>query len=124
MLKKNSLSDFEWSIMRLIWKNPQISVKDVHIQLTGNNERAYTTVQTYMERLVDKKFLTKQKDGKVNFYYPMIEENDMLEKETNSFVKKAFKGSFSNLAAFLFDMDTINEDDLNKLKKLIKDKEE
>lgn len=124
MSKVETLTKFEWEIMKLVWKKDNVTVRDVHEALPPPWSRAYTTIQTYMERLVDKKYLSKEKIGLVNFYTARVKEADTLKRETTHFVKRAFDGSFSKLAAFLFDSQDFDEDDLAKIKQLIEKKEQ
>jgi BlaI family penicillinase repressor len=123
MPKVETLTRLEWEIMKQVWKNGKTTVRDVHEALADSQQRAYTTIQTYMERLVDKKILRKEKIGLVNFYSAIIKESDTLKRETNHFVKRAFDGSFSKLAAFLFNTQDFNEEDLQNIKRLIEEKE-
>lgn len=123
MPKVETLTKFEWEIMKQVWKNRQMTVREVHEALSPTQSRAYTTIQTYMERLVDKKYLSKKKIGLVNFYSAKVKETDTLRRETSHFVKRAFDGSFSKLAAFLFDTQDFDEKDLKTIKRLIKEKE-
>jgi predicted transcriptional regulator len=122
-MKNKTLSDFEWQIMRILWRENKISVRDVHAKISQTQQRAYTTVQTYMERLVKKKFLNKEKIDAVNFYSPIVNREEMQKNETHNFIKKTFNGSFSKMAAFLFDVDEVSENDLEKIKSLLKEKE-
>jgi predicted transcriptional regulator len=123
MPKVETLTKFEWEIMKQVWKNRQMTVREVHEALSPTQSRAYTTIQTYMERLVDKKYLSKKKIGLVNFYSAKVKETDTLRRETSHFVKRAFDGSFSKLAAFLFDTQDFDEKDLKAIKRLIEEKE-
>ncbi len=122
-MKNKTLSEFEWQIMRIVWNKSEISVRETHAIIQKKQERAYTTVQTYMERLVKKDFLKKQKTGMINLYSALVKEEDIQKNETSSFIKKAFNGSFSKMAAFLFDMDNLTEKDLEKIKSLLEEKE-
>ncbi|MGC9363652.1 MAG: BlaI/MecI/CopY family transcriptional regulator [Fidelibacterota bacterium] len=124
MPKVETLTNAEWEIMKQVWKKDKATVRDVYEALSAHQSKAYTTIQTYMERLVDKKYLTKEKIGLVNFYSATVKETDILKKETNHFVKRAFDGSFSKLAAFLFDTQKFNEKDLEKIKHFIETKEQ
>ncbi|HCL00030.1 MAG TPA: hypothetical protein DHW42_08015 [Candidatus Marinimicrobia bacterium] len=123
MPKVETLTKFEWEIMKQIWKSGRTTVREVHEALAPTQSRAYTTIQTYMERLVDKKYLSKKKIGLVNFYSARVKETDTLRRETSHFVKRAFDGSFSKLAAFLFDTQDFDEKDLEAIKRLIEEKE-
>jgi BlaI family penicillinase repressor len=121
---KLDLSPLEWEIMEIIWDfkhNP--SVRDVLDTAYPNKEKAYTTVQTVMNNLEMKGFLTKEKIGMVNFYKPTKKRKEMLNKETNHFVQRVFGGSFHNLANYLIDSDSLTSEEINDLKKLINDKE-
>ncbi|MCK9245071.1 MAG: BlaI/MecI/CopY family transcriptional regulator [Candidatus Marinimicrobia bacterium] len=120
--KENSLSTFEWQIMEILWKRGKATVRDVFDSLNGI-EWAYTTVQTYMERMVTKKILGKEKIGPVNLYFPQITKDQSLITETRHFLNKSFDGSLPKLAAFLINSDDISEQDLEKIKALIEEKE-
>ncbi len=124
MPKVETLTKIEWEIMKQIWKNDKTTVRDVHEALSPAQSRAYTTIQTYMERLVDKKYLAKEKIGLVNFYTARVKETDTLKRETSHFIKRAFDGSISKMAAYLIDTQNINEEDLISIKKMIEKKEQ
>lgn len=124
MPKVKTLTQLEWEIMKRVWKNGKTTVREVHEALSANQSKAYTTIQTYMERLVDKKYLSKEKIGLVNFYTARVKESDTLKRETTHFVKRAFDGSVSKLAAFLFDTQDFNEHDLQEIKRLIESREQ
>lgn len=120
--KEKSLSTFEWQIMEILWKRGKATVRDVFDSLSGI-ERAYTTVQTYMERMVTKKILGKEKIGPVNLYFPQITKDQSLLSETRHFLNKSFGGSLPKLAAFLINSDDISEQDLERIKTMIQERE-
>lgn len=123
MANKNTLSKFEWIIMDIIWNNPKSSVRDVLEELREEHKKAYTTIQTYLERLVKKGFLSKEKIGMVNFYSPKVKRKTVQEDETENFIKKTFQGSPSKLAAFLFDSNKLDKNDLTRIRKMIDEEE-
>lgn len=124
MANQKTLSKFEWIIMDIIWDNPKSNVRDVLENLPEEHQKAYTTVQTYLERLVKKGFLAKEKIGMVNFYNPKVDRKTVQADETENFIKKTFQGSATKLAAFLFDSNKLNENDLTKIKKMIDEEEQ
>ncbi len=119
-----SLSNFEWQIMNQIWEMGSSSAREVLEALTEEHRRAYTTIQTYLERLVDKKFLSKEKVGLVNFYRSLIPRDRVVRKETKRFVDQIFGGSSSQLAAYLLDEGEISQSDLDRIKKMLEDSNE
>ena len=123
MKNSNSLSEIEWQIMTVLWDKGVMSVKEVLQSVYPNGEKAYTTVQTYMDRMVDKQLLEKQKIGLVNFYHPIVERKTVMKQATDNLVSRAFNGSFGSLAAFLVDSYNLSTEDLGKIKQLIKKRE-
>jgi BlaI family penicillinase repressor len=123
MKNNTTLSKFEWKIMKILWNSKNISAREVLEKLSTKNKRAYTTIQTYLERLVKKKFLKKEKIGLVNFYSPIIKKDKALRSETKNFVDKLFQGSYSQMAAFLFDTNSLKENDLKIIKEMIKERD-
>jgi len=124
-MKRNKiLSEIEWQVLKVIWQKKQATVKEVWQEAYPNAEKAYTTIQTYMDRMVDKNVLEKEKIGMVNFYRPLVTEKQALNQATEGLVSRAFNGSFGMLAAFLVDSRHLTKSDLEKIKEMIKQKEE
>jgi predicted transcriptional regulator len=120
MKDKQTLSALEWEIMTAIWDmGGKPSVREVLEKLYPNGEKAYTTVQTVMNILVEKGFLTKEKIGLVGFYKPRKKRHEMVEKSTSSFVERVFGGSFNALANYLVDSDSLTKSEIAELKKLL-----
>ena len=124
MKKLKLLSEIEWQIMAVLWEKGVMSVKEVWQVLYPNGEKAYTTVQTYLDRMVDKKLLNKKKIGMVNFYHSIVEKQKLMKQATDSLVSRVFNGSFGSLAMFLVDSYNLSNEDLEKIKHLIKKREE
>ncbi len=118
------LSPGEWEIMQVIWKRkPAMSVRQVLEIACPRSEKAYTTIQTVMNNLEQKGYLKRDKIGLVNFYKSTRSRKDTVKKETQTFVKKVFDGSFQALANYLVESDSLNPENIAQLKKMIRDKE-
>jgi len=124
MKNLKSLSEIEWQIMIVLWEKGVLSVKDVWQAVYPNGEKAYTTVQTYMDRMTDKLLLKKQKIGLVNFYHPIVDKKTLMKKATDTLISRVFNGSFGSMAAFLVDSYNMSGEDLDKIKQLIDKREE
>ncbi|MFQ5631544.1 MAG: BlaI/MecI/CopY family transcriptional regulator [bacterium] len=124
MKKPKKLSDSEWEIMQGVWdgKTP-VTVRELHSRVYPNGEKAYTTVQTIMNILFEKGFLTREKIGLVNFYTPTLTLEEATSRETKTLVSKLFDGSFGAMANYLINSGELSQHDLDALKKLIAEKE-
>ena len=117
---KKKLSALEWELMEIIWAQEKaVTVREVLETAYPEGEKAYTTVQTVMNNLVDKGFLKKEKTGLVNFYTPVVVREKTLEKEVRSFVNRSFGGSLNALVSFMLDSDALSAEEIRKLKQLI-----
>ena len=124
MKKPKKLAESEWEIMLGIWKmEPPVTVRDVHSKVYPNGEKAYTTIQTIMNSLVDKGFLGRKKIGMVNFYDPAYSKEDAASNETENLVSRLFQGSFGALANYLINSGELSQSDLKEIKNLIDEKE-
>ncbi|MBT3254353.1 MAG: BlaI/MecI/CopY family transcriptional regulator [Candidatus Marinimicrobia bacterium] len=115
----DALSQFEWLIMNFLWDMEKASARKVMESMPEEGQRAYTTIQTYMERLVDKGYLSKEKIGMVNFYTTEIARESAVDGATSNFIDKVFQGSGSSLAAYLLKNNRLNQDDLEKIKDIL-----
>ena len=110
--------------MDVIWQqHNQVSVREILTLAYPDGEKAYTTVQTVMNHLVQKGYLIKTKIGLVNFYKTIHKKEEIVKNETKGFVKKVYNGSFKALASYIVDSDSLTIEEINELKKLIVSKE-
>lgn len=117
-------SALEWEILDVIWDlGGQPSVRDVLERAYPNGEKAYTTVQTVMNNLVDKGWLRKKKTGLVNFYTPLRPRHESLRGEVKRFVDRVFDGSFPAMADYLVRSKSLSKAELDELRRLIEESE-
>lgn len=67
--------------MEEMWREGDATVRDVLAALNARStkERAYTTILTIMVRLDRKGLLTRRRNGKTDFYAPVMTREDYLE---------------------------------------------
>lgn len=114
------LSDAELEIMLVVWHSKQpISSSYILEQLQGKRKWALPTLMTVLTRLINKGFLTCEKQGRNNFYYSVTEEDAYKESEGKSILEKLYGNSFKNFVTALYNSKAINEKDLDDLRNLI-----
>ena len=118
--KKRELSAAEWELMLVIWEEKEsVTVRDVLQAAYPNDEKAYTTVQTLMNILVDKGFLTRKKTGMVNMYRAAVGRETMLDAGMTQVAERMFSGSFAAMASFLVSNRKLNDADKQALRRLL-----
>jgi len=122
---EKQLTDLEWEIMNHIWKNDgEVSVRNILEDAYSDGSKAYTTIQTVMNNLVDKGFLTKEKTGMVNFYQPVHPRDQVVRKEVHYFVDKVFRGSVPQFVKQFIDQSSLSGEEIADLKRFIEEKSE
>lgn len=119
------LPDAELEIMKVIWHNEcPISTSEVKriIDEESDVKRTQQTVQTLINRLIAKEYITKDKRGKEYIYTPLVAEKDYVEFESEQFLKKMHGNSVANLMRALFDSKKISDEDISELEKMFKEK--
>ena len=94
----------ENEIMKTIWLLEEIDENDVSvnevqevINRNSNSPRAYTTVKTVMDRLVDKNMLVRYKQGKKFFYKSVSSRDEMAQKAIHKLVSQYFNNDMNSL---------------------------
>lgn len=69
--------------MQAMWRLERGSVEDVRQALPTRHRGAYTTVQTILNRLVDRGLLRRERQGKAFIYMPTVSEADYVAGSLN-----------------------------------------
>src|SRR5215210_2203129 len=64
------LGELQTAVMELLWREPELTVNEVEERLRRRREIAHTTVQTILDRMHSKGYLTREKQGKAFVYAP------------------------------------------------------
>lgn len=117
------LPDAEFEVMQLIWNHePPITTNRLMQQLGKVREWKVQTVIVILNRLIDRGFLRTEKPGKERLYFPLIQEKEYLQFETNDFVKRFHKNSITSLVATLVNGNKLNDRDLQELAQWLEEK--
>jgi predicted transcriptional regulator len=74
-------------------------------------------------RLIDKGFLSSERVGRERNYTPIISEQEYMHAETEGFISRYRGNSLGSLVKTMYDGEDISADDMDELKKWIKERE-
>jgi len=120
--KKPELTDHELQIMKVIWERGSATVRDVYEELLKHRKIAYTTVMTVMGVLEQKGRLKKTVSGRAYVYSPSQPQNEVVSGMVRDFIGRVFNGMAKPLLVSMLEDGKITEDELDELKKLLKEK--
>ena len=95
------LTPLELDIMKVVWKQPPVTVKDVQAAIRPHRKLAYTTVMTLMHRLHQKGFLTRKLKARAHLYEPVVLYTEVRDAEIGRLINNFFAGSRADLIDFL-----------------------
>lgn len=118
-----SISDAEYQVMKIIWTAGEpISTNEVVENLEKITAWKPKTIQTLLSRLVKKGALKYEKNSRVFVYTPLIQESEILEMESSTFLNRFYDGTLNSMIVNLLERDKLSEDDMNELKRILDEK--
>ncbi|MDF2873051.1 MAG: transcriptional repressor, CopY family [Anaerocolumna sp.] len=120
--KIKRLGDAELEIMLVIWETIEPVTSNYILERLHNRRNwALSTLMTTLTRLADKGFVYCDRSTRTNYYSALISEQDYKVKESRSFLERLYGNSLQSLVANLYDSNTIDDDEISELQKLIEE---
>ncbi len=122
MNKIPKISDAEWEIMNLIWEKQPISTNEIVEKLAQEKSWHNSTIRTLINRLVRKKALSFDTQGKQYLYRPLVPREECIKSESQSFVARVFGGAPTPMLAHLVKNTKLSQNDIQELKLILEEK--
>lgn len=113
------ISDAEWQVMKVLWREFPLAASSIIEQLKPESEWSPKTIQTLIGRLVKKGILGVNKENSTYRYYPLVSQKECMREETKSFLQKVYDGSFHMLLANFVKDENLSPKEIHELKKLL-----
>ena len=115
-----SIGTRELQILRALWAlDGQASVQDVLDHVRGGGAGvAYNTVQTLLNRMVEKDIVEREKQGRAFVYRPRVPVEAVGRQEVGEAIERFFEGSAGALAVHLVEHE-LDDTELDALQDLI-----
>nr|WP_307991796.1 BlaI/MecI/CopY family transcriptional regulator [uncultured Niameybacter sp.] len=117
-----TISEAEYEVMKIVWASAPISTNEVVERLVDTTTWTPKTIQSLLGRLVKKGVLAYEKNGRVFVYTPLVKEEEYLEKESNTFLKKFYNGALSSMVVNFLKQDKLSKDDIQELKQILEER--
>lgn len=118
--KKYEITDAELEIMKVLWKNGELTLNEIVEILSKDEKKNKSTIKTLLYRLIEKesvKSITNK--SKENTYKAVVQEEEYLKKANESFLEKLYNGSTNKLLLNFVEEKKISKKDLQDLLDLI-----
>lgn len=118
------ISKTEYQVLDVLWKLAPCSANELITELNKSQDWHEKTVKTLLSRLLKKQAIAFTKRGREYIYSPCISKKDYQGQESQSFIKRLFKGKVSPLVAAFAENESLSKEDIAELKQLIDSWEE
>lgn len=113
------ISPAESVIMEALWRRQPLGAEDVITEVADSQEWGAATVKTLLNRLLTKKAIAAERDGRRYLYRPLIDRADYVSAESRSLLERLFDGRVSSLVTYFSEHEQLSADDVAALKRLI-----
>ncbi len=110
------LSKAEFNVLKVLWKQQPLSVREVHDRLTTG--WAYTTTKTVMDRMAAKGLLERGNAHGVNIYQPLINRAEGMVHWVRFVAEKVLETDYDEVLTLL-DRTQYSQAELDELSDLL-----
>ena len=100
-------------VMRIMWTLDEGTVDDVRAQQPRSRRAAYTTIQTVMNRLLDRGLLERRRSGKAYVYKARFSESEFVARSMRE--RLAGASADARTPALLSLVEGLEQDELDEL---------
>ncbi len=118
--KQNDLGAAELEVLKVLWDEGPGTVRDVLNSLHQRGRRiAYTTAQTLLTRLEQKRFVTSNKSELAYVYKPRTSREKVTKSRLNTLLTQLYDGAAGPLVLQLVKSEKLTKTELEQLHELI-----
>jgi BlaI family transcriptional regulator, penicillinase repressor len=113
--KTLTITDRQYAILRILWAEGPLTVRELTAHLPGGEAQPYTTVLGMVQNMEKAGLVTHSKEGAAHRYRAAVGEQETTRKLVKDFVNRFFRGSAEALVAGLVDAEALSPEDLREL---------
>jgi BlaI family penicillinase repressor len=119
------ISEAEWEVMKVLWAKGPCSARDIILALTqGDPDWHPKTVKTFLGRLVAKKAIAFEREGRAYLYHPLANRAECVSKASENFLKRVFDGALRPMLAHFVENRKLSASEIRELRRLLEQKGE
>jgi predicted transcriptional regulator len=119
-----TLTEAELRIMNVLWLKGSATVQQVLDGLPKRPALAYNSVLTTVRILEKKGYVKHVKDGRAHIYLPLVGRKEATRFEIRHLVNRFFENSHELLVMNILEDSSIDDEELQRLRKLVDEGEQ
>ena len=114
-----SITEAESVVMDVLWNRSPVPTEEVIAALEGEQHWQEATIKTLLNRLLKKKAIRAEREGRRFLYSPVITRDEWVLSESKGLLDRLFAGRVAPLAAHFSRHGKLTKRDVADLKRLI-----
>jgi predicted transcriptional regulator len=116
-----SISDAESQVMEVLWARHPVTAEEVCVALAQSTDWQEPTVKTLLNRLLKKRAIAAQREGRRYLYRPLLKREDYVHAASKGLLDRLFEGRVAPLVAHFSKAHKLSKKDIAELKRLIEE---
>ncbi|MBT3201095.1 MAG: BlaI/MecI/CopY family transcriptional regulator [Phycisphaerales bacterium] len=123
-MKQPALANAELGVMDLLWREEQLTARQIRDQLYADATRAqHGTVQKLLQRLEDKGYVARDRSLSVHLFSATITRQTYAGQQLESLADTLTSGSFAPLITHLVEKQKISSDEIDRIRAILDEHE-
>ena len=115
------ITEAEWEVMKVLWKKSPNTASRIAQELADSTSWKLNTVKTLISRLVNKTAVGYKEDGKSHSYFPLINEDECIRAEWETFLKRVYGGALKPMIANFLREQKLSPKEIAELKAILEE---
>jgi len=123
MPEYDTISDNEWLVMEILWRDGKVKSSAVTDELKESKGWANETVRTFLKRLITKGVVAASQDKndkRIYWYYATVLKESYIASQTKGHLKRYYSGHLPQLLAGLLKDESVSEQELSEIENILK----
>ncbi|HTV85625.1 MAG TPA: BlaI/MecI/CopY family transcriptional regulator [Dyella sp.] len=116
-----AISEAEAVIMEVLWRQAPRSAEDILVQVGAQQDWQEGTVKSLLNRLLTKKAVKAERDGRRYLYWPRLTREQYVSQESKGLLDRLFDGRVAPLVAHFSEQRKLSKKDIAELRKLLQE---
>jgi predicted transcriptional regulator len=116
-----AVSEAEAVVMEVLWRMAPRSAEEILAEVGPAQGWQEGTVKSLLNRLLKKKAVKAEKDGRRYLYTPLLSREKYVSQESKGLLDRLFDGRVAPLVAHFSEQRKLTKKDIAELRKLLKE---
>lgn len=116
-----NISRAERLVMEALWRKHPLTAEQITAVVARRQDWSAATVKTLIGRLLKKRAIAADRDGRRYLYTPLVQRADYVHEESQGLLDRLFDGRLAPLVAHFSERRQLTRRDIAEIRRLIQE---